>query len=157
MGSPPLSRRDDRVLTPQQAAGTYLPGSTGPGGDASVKQWGFNLIGNEARTSQFKRVLSTRDRHQKLVNRHITTFERKRTGRHVQAPDPLPLDPDLGDSGIPVLREVRHPVPKGQRIVLPHRFQVTDLLASLLGRCDHGRDFVKFAIGEDVPLDEGVR
>ena len=57
----------------------------------------------------------------------VTRREPERGGQHVQPPDPLALEADVGDRLVAVRVQVRQPAAQGERVVLAQRLDVAHL------------------------------
>ena len=76
---------------------------------------------------------------------------------HVQAPYFRGGKPDLGDRLVPVIDEVRAPVPQRQGVVRAQVLLVQHLETHVLGLADDPARAGQLPVGEDVAIDESAR
>ena len=77
-----------------------------------------------------------------------------RTG-HVEPPDPVGHLVGQTDSFLVAGFQAPHPVAQGHGVVLPLALEIAGLQTNGLGGAQSGGNGQQFAVGEDVPVDEG--
>src|ERR1043165_4950146 len=89
-----------------------------------------------------------------LVDAEPVAFEREGSGGHVQPPDAGA--PGAGEllGPRPVGLQTGHPLPQGQRVVLPDRLDVTHLEPGPFELGEGGAGGREFAVRKDIRVDE---
>ena len=94
---------------------------------------------------------------ERLVELQAVVVESVDRARHVQQPDPRSALADEPHRLVPLLLEVRDPVPQCLRVVLAQVLDVADFEPDALHCRNRVGEVDEFAVGEHVPADERPR